>query len=634
MKTDPLDNWRKLFPEKFASEGKIFGNIRRGNRIFISTGCGQPQYLVNAMVNYVASHPKAFAEAEIMQVWTLGVAPYTDEKFNYNFRHNSFFVGDNTREFINSGLADYTPMFLSHVPRLMRTKRIPIEIALIQTSLPDRNGYVSLGISVDITKSAIENAAVTIAQINKNMPRVHGNTFIHLEDIDYILPYDEPLIQYDPQVPDGIAEQIGKYVSRIVNDGDTIQLGYGSLPNAILHNMTDKKDLGVHTELLTDSMVELIKLGVINNSRKIRKRGKTVAAFCMGSTETYEFIHDNPIIDFNPIDYTNNPLIISQIENMTAINSALQVDLTGQSTSESIGGTFYSGIGGHADFMRGAIMAPGGKTILVLQSTAKNGEVSRIVPFLDSGAGVTLNRGDIHYIVSEYGIAYIHGKNIRERAMDLISIAHPRFRTSLIREAKRKNIIYRDQAYIPGKKGEYPEHLEIHSTLPDGTVIKIRPVKINDEPVIKDFFYSLSDSSIQHRFLSYRTDITHDLRQDFTVIDYTREMTILAIIEGEDNRETVVGMGQSIKCEDSHSAEVAFAVRDDYQNRGISTGLISYLTLLARNEGLHGFTADVMLDNRAMIRVFEKLFPRMEKRIDDNVFTCTMRFENQDENRG
>jgi acyl-CoA hydrolase/RimJ/RimL family protein N-acetyltransferase len=631
MKNHPLDSWKNIYPEKFVSEEKIFSKIRRGDRIFISTGCGQPQYLVNAMTNYVTSHPKAFAEAEIMQVWTLGVSPYINEKFNYNFRHNSFFVGDNTREYVNTGLADYTPIFLSHVPQLMRTGRIPIEIALIQTSLPDRNGYVSLGISVDITKSAIENAACTIAQINKHMPRIHGNTFIHMDEIDYIVPRDEPLIQYDPRPPDGIAEEIGKYVSRIVNDGDTIQLGYGSLPNAILHNMGNKKDLGVHTELLTDSMVELIKKGVINNSRKSRKRGKSVAAFCMGTAETYEFLHDNPVIDFNPIDYTNNPVIISQIENMTAINSALQIDLTGQSTSESIGGTFYSGIGGHADFMRGAIMAPGGKTILVIQSTAKSGEVSRIVPFLDSGAGVTLNRGDIHYIVSEYGIAYIHGKNIRERAMDLIAIAHPKFRSGLIEEAKRNNIIYRDQAFIPGKKGEYPEHLEVHSALHDGTEVKIRPVKINDEPIIKKFFYSLSDKSIQRRFMSYRTDITHDLRQDFTVIDYTREMTILAIIEGEEKKETLLGMGQSIKSEDSLSAEIAFAIRDDYQNQGIGTKLLSYLIILAQRDGLHGFTADVLLENRAMIKVFENLFPDMEKRIEDNVISCTMRFKSHDE---
>ena len=341
-------------------------------------------------------------------------------------------MGNNTRKAINTELADYTPIFLSQVPKLLQSKRIPIDVALIQTSLPDKNGHMSLGISVDITKAAIENASFIIAQANANMPRIHGDTFINMNDIDYIIPYDEKLLEFSPMIPDSIAQQIGKYVSRIINDGDTIQLGYGSVPNAILNCLKDKKHLGIHTELLTDSIVELIDRGIIDNSQKNLNKGKTVATFCMGTVKTYKFIDDNPIFEFRPINYTNNPLVISRISNITAINSALQVDLTGQASAESIGNTFYSGIGGSADFMRGAILAPGGKTILVLQTTAKNGEVSRIVPFLDTGAGVTLNRGDIHYIVTEYGIAYIHGKNIRERAMDIISIAHPKFRPWLI----------------------------------------------------------------------------------------------------------------------------------------------------------------------------------------------------------
>lgn len=630
MDDHTVTKWKEKFPDKFKREFEIFKNIHRGDRIFIGTGCGEPQYLVEALSKYVESYPKAFAEAEVMHVWTLGVAPYADEKFTYNFRHNSFFISNNSRQSVNEGLADYTPIFLSNIPRLIHEKFIPIDIALVQTSLPDDNGYVSLGISVDITKAAIENASLIIAQLNMHMPRVHGDTFIHLKDIDFIIHHDEPLLQFSQQVPDEIAQQTAKYVAQIINDGDTIQLGYGSLPNAILHRMRDKKHLGVHTELLTDSMVDLIREGVIDNSRKTIDRGKSVATFCMATEASYNFLHDNPMIEFKPVDYTNSPLIISRIHNMTAINSSLQIDLTGQATAESIGNTFFSGIGGSADFMRGAVLAPGGKTILVLQSTARNGEVSRIVPFLDAGAGVTLNRGDVYYVVTEYGIAYIHGKNIRERAMDLIAIAHPKFRPWLIDEAKKNNIIYRDQAFIPGKSGEYPEHLEALRTTKTGLSIKLRPVNINDEPLIKDFFYALSDKSLQRRFMAIKRDVPHTMRQKFVIIDYTKELTILASIK-TNGRETIIGMGQLLKDEHTNTAEVAFAVRDEFQGRGIGTELLSYITMLAKKEGLQGFTAEVLADNKSMITVFEKMSFDMQKKIEDGVCYLTMRFGDRNE---
>ncbi len=620
-----LKKWRKIYPEKFAPEEKIFENVHRGNRLFISTACGEPQYLVSALIKYVESHPKAFADTEIFHIWTLGLAPYTDAKYNYNFRHNSFFIGNNTRESINTGLADYTPIFLSQVPDLLHSKRIPIDIALIQTSLPDKNGYLSLGISVDITKAAIENATLVIVQTNSHMPRVLGNTFIHMKNVDYIIHHDEKILEFSPTVPDEIAQQIGNYVSRIVNDGDTIQLGYGSVPNAILHHLQNKRHLGIHTELLTDSIVELVKKGVVDNSRKNLDKGKTVASFCMGIEETYEYIDDNPFFEFRPMDYTNDPLVIARIQNMTAINSALQVDLTGQASAESIGSTFYSGIGGSADFMRGAVLAPGGKTILVLQTTARDGEISRIVPFLDTGAGVTLNRGDIHYIVTEYGIAYIHGKNIRERAMDIIAIAHPKFRPWLIEEAKKHNLIYKDQVFVPGKKGEYPEHLETYRTTKTGLNILLRPVRINDEGLIKDLFYSLSDQSLKRRFMSPRTDIPHKIRQEFVAIDFSQKMVILATIEKE-GKEIVVGMGQYITDTLTHTAEVAFTVKEDYHDQGIATEILKYLTILAKNEGLHGFTAEVLFENRPMMRVFEKVGFDMKRTIEDGSYSLVLNF--------
>lgn len=628
-----IKRWKKKYPEKFAPEEVIFKNIRRGNRIFISTACGEPQYLVSALINYVESNPKAFADTEIFHIWTLGLAPYADVKYTYNFRHNSFFIGNNTRSSINAGLADYTPIFLSQVPGLLNSKRIPIDVALIQTSLPDRSGFVSLGISVDITKTAIANASIIIAQTNTHMPRVHGNTFINIKNIDYILHHDEKILEFSPTVPDEIAQQIGKHVSRIVNDGDTIQLGYGSVPNAILHHLKNKKHLGVHTELLTDSLVELVKEGVVDNSRKNLDNGKSVASFCMGVEETYKYIDDNPLFEFQPMDYTNDPLMISRINNMTAINSALQVDLTGQASAESIGHTFYSGIGGSADFMRGTVLAPGGKTILVLQTTARDGDVSRIVPFLDTGAGVTLNRGDVHYIVTEYGVAYIHGKNIRERAMDIIAITHPKFRPWLVEEARKYNIIYKDQAFIPGKKGEYPEYLETYRTTKTGLNILLRPVRINDEGLIKDLFYSLSDQSLRRRFMSPRTDVPHKLRQEFVIIDYSEKMVVLATIEKE-GKEIALGMGQYIKDSSTNTAEAAFTVREDYHGQGIATEILKYLVLLAKNDGLHGFTAEVLFENKPMMRVFEKMEFDIQRTIDGNSYSIFLNFEEKQKMNG
>lgn len=602
----PLDRLREQHPEKFVAGDEVFGRIRPGDRIFIAAACGEPQYLVHALTDYVKAHPKAFFDAEIIQVWTLGVAPYTDERLKANFRHNSFFVGDNTRSAVNSGLADYTPIFLSQVPDLFHRRVIGLDVALIQTSLPDAHGFLNLGVSVDIVKAAIRGASIVIAQVNREMPRVHGDGFLHVDDVDFIVPHDEPLLEHATTVPGEIARRIGRHVASIVEDGDTIQVGYGSVPNAILSALGRKKHLGVHTELLTDGIVELMRSGVVDNSRKTINRGKTVASFCMGRADTYRFVDDNPAVELKTIDYTNSPLVIARHAGMCAINSVLEIDLTGQASAESIGNVFYSGIGGQADFMRGAILAPGGKSILAIQSTARNGTVSRIVPALRQGAGATLNRGDVHYVVTEYGIAHVHGKNVRERAMDLIAIAHPAFRHQLVEEAREQRLIYGDQAFVPGERGEYPEHLETRRATRKGLPLLLRPVRISDEPLLKDFFYSLSDKSLYRRFMSPRLEMPHERLQEYVVIDYTREMVILACVESG-TRQEVVGLAEYYLEEDGLTANVAFAVRDRYQNRGIGTELLAYLTQIARRQGLHGFTAEILRENEPMLRVFEKM---------------------------
>lgn len=621
----PIETWKKRYPEKFASEDTIFGRIHRGDAIFVGSACAEPQYLVSSLIRYVQSYPKAFSDTQVLSIRSLGVAPYATEKFKYNFRHNSFFVGDSVRDAVNSGLADYTPIFLSQIPDLFRRGLARVDVALIQTSPPDEHGWMSLGISVDIGKAAVERAGFVVAQVNAKMPRVHGDGFIHIKDIDYIVPHDEDLLEYTPREDDVITQQIGKQVARIVDSGDTIQVGYGAIPNAILRNLHRKRRLGVHTELISDGVIDLMQRGVVDNSRKTLNRGKTVATFCMGNQETYAYLNDNPAVEFRTIDYTNNPLIIAQHDRMTAINSALEIDLTGQSSAESIGGIFYSGVGGQGDFMRGAVLARHGKSILALKSTAQGDSVSRIVPTLSRGVGTTLVRGDTHYVVTEYGTAYLHGKNIRERAMALIAIAHPKFRPWLSEEAKKAGLIYTDQIFVTGPGGTYPEELETYRKTRSGLEILFRPLKITDESLYQDFLHHLSNQSLYRRFISKRQDMPHERIQHYVAVDYTQEMAIAAVI-GEPPRERIVGVGRYYIDPERQMAEVAFAVIDDYQNKGIGTELLSYLTYLAKRQGLQGFTADVLVQNEPMLHLFEKGGFRMKRKAIAGIYELEMRF--------
>jgi acyl-CoA hydrolase/GNAT superfamily N-acetyltransferase len=628
---------KSRWPRKFREQERyIFQNIRPGNRIFVGTGCGEPQYLVSSLLNFVKNQPKAFLDAELINIVTLGVAPYTDEKFRDNFRLNSFFIGDSTRNAVNLAGADYTPIFLSALPGLIRSERIPLDVALIQTTPPDKDGRMNLGVSVDIVRAAVEKAGIVIAQPNSCMPAVEGDGWISMDDVDYIIAKDEPLLEYIEDVPGDIAQKIGRYVARIVEDGSTIQVGYGSIPNAIVSSLQGKKHLGVHTELLNDGIAGLMEDGIIDNSQKSINPGKSIATFCMGRRQTFDFLRENSSIEFRTIDYTNNPLIIAENRKMTAINSALEVDLTGQATAESLGHSFYSGIGGQADFMRGAALAPGGKTILALPSTAQSmrpdasassrGQlVSRIVPFLKEGAGVTLTRGDIHYVVTEYGIAYLHGKSIRERAMDLISIAHPGFRLWLIEEARKLHLIYPDQAFIPGIKGEYPEDLEVQKTTRTGLRLLLRPIKISDEPLLKDFFYSLSEESMYQRFISARRDIPHEMLQKFVAVDYFQKMVLVGVTE-DDGRESICGLGQYGMNSDTYTADVALVVRDNCQNKGVAAEILSYLTYLAKKQGLLGFTAEVLVGNEPVFRLFSRMGFDVSKRNESGVYEMKAMF--------
>ncbi|SFM86136.1 acetyl-CoA hydrolase/transferase family protein [Thermodesulforhabdus norvegica] len=424
-----MQKWKEEYKKKLKTPDEAVTAIKSGDRVVLAHACGEPQVLVKALVDRAPE----LEDVEIVHMVAMGKAEYCKPGMEKHFRHNSLFVGATTREAVQQGRADYTPCFFSEIPRLFREGYLPVDVALIQVSPPDRHGFVSLGISVDYTKAAAECAKTVIAQVNPLMPRTYGESFLHISQIDILVEYEEPLIELPrPSIGD-VERRIGEFVAELIDDGATLQLGIGAIPDAVLSFLKDKKDLGIHTEMFSDGVVELYEAGVITNMAKSINRGKMVATFLMGTSKLYEFVDSNPAVSMHPVDYTNDPCIIGQHEKMISINSALQVDLLGQVCADTIGFRQYSGVGGQVDFVRGASRSKGGKSIIAMPSTAAKGTVSRIVPFIDKGAAVTTSRNDVHYVVTEYGIAELRGKSVRKRAEVLISVAHPDFRNELRR---------------------------------------------------------------------------------------------------------------------------------------------------------------------------------------------------------
>ncbi|MHC4672993.1 MAG: acetyl-CoA hydrolase/transferase family protein, partial [Planctomycetota bacterium] len=518
------DNWRERCADKLVPAVAALKKIKPGNRVFIGSACGEPQALVKAMVETC----EGVADTELLQVLTLGVAPYTDPKYAPRFRINAFFIGNSVRGAVNEARADYTPIFLSQVSSLFKSRRVGIDVALIMVSPPDEHGYCSLGVSVDITKSAVESAKLIIAQVNSQMPRTLGNTFLHVDQINYLVEHDEPLLEWPTIEPDDVTRQIAHHIARLVPDGATLQLGIGRLPDVILSSLTNKNDLGIHTEMFSEGVMKLAQAGIITGRNKTMHAGKIVGSFAAGSRKLFEFLDNNPQIEMHPSEYTNDPFIISRHDNIVAINAALEVDLTGQVCADSIGQLLYSGIGGHADFIRGAALAKKGKPIIALPSSAptKDGLISRIRATLQEGAGVVTTRGDTYYVVTEYGVAYLHGRNMRERAMSLISIAHPDFRSELLHAAKRRRIVYANQI-MPPAKHPYPAHYETTIQLRDGNEAFVRPIKPDDEPMVKDMFYSFSEKTVYLRYHGTMQSMPHNRLQVFCNVDYDTEMALL-----------------------------------------------------------------------------------------------------------
>jgi acyl-CoA hydrolase/RimJ/RimL family protein N-acetyltransferase len=614
--------WQQKYASMIETAEVAVKRLRPGQRVFIGTGCAEPMTLVHALTKRGAE----LTDTELVHLLTFGEAPYANKEMRQYFRVNSLFIAKNVREVIQEGLGDYTPIHLSDIPRLFKSGQLPLDAALIQVTPPDANGMCSLGVSVDIVKSATENASLVIAEVNPNMPRTLGNSSLHVYDIDVLVPVNTPLPELAYAEESEEARQIAEHIAALVEDGSTVEFGIGRIPQALMGLLTHKRDLGIHTEMVTDGIVDLVKSGAVTGARKKVDHGKIVTSFCLGTRKLYDFIDNNPLFAFHPTEYVNDPFVISQQPKMVAINTALEIDLTGQVCADSLGEKFYSGVGGQVDFNRGSGRAGGGRAIIALPSTARDGTVSRIVTHLTEGAGVVTTRAGVHYVVTEYGVAYLHGKSIKERALALVTIAHPKFRAQLLHEAIESKFLPKDLLDKEAKLVAAPRELRTTMLLKDGTQIYFRPIHPTDEPRMRTLFYNLSQETIYYRFMQHMQSIPRKQILDMTYIDPRTEVCILAIVP-EAFGEDVVAVGRYYLDPKTNRAEVAFVVADKWQRKGIGTFMLNHLVKIARRSGLAGFTAEVLRANRPMQAVFNRANCKIQSQLLGDVYHYELTFE-------
>jgi len=633
-KLDYDNDWRSKYGDMVMTADQAVAKIRPGQRVFIGSGVGQPLHLIRALV---ARHSD-LADTQVLSSLTLGDAPYAFKELADYFSVNTFFVSANVRNMIQEGYGDYTPLPFSDIPSLFSSGEMPIDVALIQVTPPDQQGRCSLGVSVDIVKSATANAGLVIAQVNPQMPWTLGDSAVSVLDLDILVPVDEPMIEtlYAGFIDDvqtgawasdswNIAQSIGEHIASLVEDGSTIEVGIGRIPHAVVSHLKEKKDLGIHTEMITDAIIPLVESGVITGAQKSMDRGKIVTSFAMGTKALYDYVDNNPMFSFNPTEYVNDPFVIGQQNKMVAINTALEVDLTGQVCSDSLGTSFYSGIGGQADFNQGAGRSDGGRAIIALPSTAEGGKISRIVATLKPGAGVVTTRGAVHYVVTEYGVAYLHGKSVQERAMALITIAHPDFRDELLSKAVENKWVRPEMADVEGRFFVGPKEVRTTMLLDDGTLVGFRAMNPTDEPGTRDLFYSLSQEAVYYRYMSHMKRIPRKQLQNYVYIDHRNDVAIVGTVP-EAYGEEIIAIGRYYLDQKTNRAEVAFVVRDDWQQRGIGGFIMRHLANIAKRNGIAGFTAEVMRDNKPMQAVINHSGMKVTSKLNEGVYHFEMDF--------
>ncbi|MEA3588069.1 GNAT family N-acetyltransferase [Pseudidiomarina sp. 1APP75-27a] len=575
--------------------------LKSGSRIFIGSHAAVP----HALIADLSAHSQHLHDIEIVQVYALGDNAWAEPEYTQQFKVNTLFIGGpQVRRAVAEGRADYTPCFMSDIPSLFQDGILPLDAALIMVSPADEYGYHSLGVSVDIVSAALRSAKKVIAQVNPKMPVTFGQAFIHKGQIDAFFDAEADLPEIEATELDAVTERIGQYVSLLVEDGATIQIGFGNICDAVLRYLGNHKDLGVHSEMITDGIMQLMQNGVINNRKKTYHQHKTVTSFCVGSKALYDFVDGNPHIGFYPSEYVNSPANIARNDCMISINSAIEVDLTGQVVSDSIGHQFYSGIGGHVDFSRGASMSKGGKPVIALPSTAQDGRISRIVPHLTEGVGVATSRAHVYYVVTEFGVASLRGKSIRERALELIRVAHPKFRQQLLDEVRK-------HYYVPNyqtiKSVEVPElgNVGFKELCIDGHYYDLRPLNPSDERRLQEFFYSHTKETLQMRYNTVPTQMSREKSCTLVSVDQATDLA-LCIVRQKGSAAEIQAVGRYYYVPADNSCEVAFVTREIHQGKGMASRLLDEMISIAKVRQLGHMVAYVRAENHKMLAVFER----------------------------
>jgi acyl-CoA hydrolase/GNAT superfamily N-acetyltransferase len=614
--------WADSYVEKLSTAKAALLQIRPGQRVFIGSSCGEPQHLVNELSQASAR----FTDLEIVRLLCIESGPLTliaNRSHSQQFNIRSFYLGSASPKLIKKNQRFITPINLSQIPRLFKSGLMPLNVALIQASPPDDFGWMSLGVSVDITLAACESADLVICQVNQNMPRVLGRSFIHVNDVDYIVEHEEELLTIKPLPELETANKIARHISRLIDDGSTIQTSLGITKGATMVCLAEKNDIGIHSQYLSDSIMQLFAMGVVTNKKKGFNNGKLVAGSAVGGSLLYEFVDDNPSIEFHPSDYINNPAIIARHNSMVSLNTAMAIDLTGQVAADALPYNNYTGINGLLDFTRGAAMSENGKSILMMTATFDNDRQSRIVPTL-SDIPVVVPRGDVQFVATEYGVVNLFGKTLQERAMALISIAHPDFRNELFSKAKELDLIDVDRKFKEAIKGVYPLKYE-QTIMINKTPITFRPAKPIDGRGVQEHYYTMNRGDIVSRFFHEKKSFVHDQIETTYEIDYINDLTIVATI-GELGFEKIIAVGEYFRNTIINMAEIAFSVSKEYQDMGIAQVLQKKLANAAKDNGIKGLIAYTSPQNKGMIRLFNKLPYGIKSEKDDDMIILSCLF--------
>ena len=617
------DYWADSYVDKKCSADEAIGTIKPGQRVFIGSACGEPQELVRAL-SKAANRLTGLEIVRMMSQETTSLTEIANRTQDFNMYIRSIYLGSVGVETIARNKRFITPMNMSEVPGIFNTKKMPIHVALVQVSPPDDFGWMSLGISVDVTLAAAQAADWVIAQVNPKMPRILGQSFIHVNDVNAIVEHEEDLITVDAQPYSQAAEQIGQHIARLIEDGSTLQIGLDAASHATVGALSEKNDLGIHSQFLTDDAMHLFAKGVITNRSKGYNPGKMVASAAVGSENLYEFVNDNPAVDFHPSDYVNDPYLISRHNRMVSMNVAAAIDLTGQVAAEASAQTLFAGVSGVLDFVRGARRAKGGKSILMLFSVSPDQKSSNIVPVLNDRA-VVVPRGDVQYVATEYGVVNLFGKSLQERVVAMIEIAHPDFREMLFEHAKQAGMIGRERSLGEAVRGIYPVMLEETLEI-NGEQITIRPSKPVDERRIQEHYYELEKNDVFSRFMHEKTSFGRSDVTPKSHIDYVKDLTLVALV-GEFGFGKVIAVGESMLMYNSNMAEVAFSVNRNYQGKGLSRIILRKLADAARENGIVGLTAYTAPHNKAMIKLFKTLPYKVKSHFDGEGVTLTCRFD-------